>query len=346
MANILYGVCGEGSGHASRSKVIIRHLLSQGHRVHIVSYGKGIKNLSPHFEVNEIYGLHLTYENNEVQYLPTVLKSIWGAPAVAKSVQYLTKFIEEKNINLVITDFEPLSCYVANVKKIPVISIDNQHAFTKAKLEYPKQYKSEAVAVRMVTKMFIPKAASYLALTFFPEKAKDKKTFFFPPVLRPEIFSARPSDGDFVLAYFTSSFTEILPILKTINKKFVCYGLGKVGREGNVICKKPSEKEFLKDLIKCDAVIANAGFTLVGEALHLGKPYLAIPVKSQFEQVLNAYYVEKLGFGRFYDDLDREKIESFLFNVDMYKKNLKKYKRQNNDAILKKLDELILEYSK
>jgi uncharacterized protein (TIGR00661 family) len=44
-------------------------------------------------------------------------------------------------------------------------------------------------------------------------------------------------------------------------------------------------------------VIANSGFSLICEALYLGKPYLAIPVRHQFEQVLNAYYVDKMGYG-------------------------------------------------
>lgn len=346
MAHILYGVSGEGSGHSARAKVILQHLIQKGHEVHIVSYDRGLKNLRLHFPVDEIFGLHLTYQNNEVQYLPTVLKTILGVPAAAKSIQFLTQLIDEKQIDVVITDFEPLSCYAANIKHIPVISLDNQHAFTKAQVKYPKQYHADAVAVRMVTKLFIPKASVYLALTFFPEKPKNKKTLLFPPVLRPEIFSAKPTEGDFVLVYFTSPFTEILPILKSIGKKFVCYGLGKVGRYGNVVCKKPSEKEFLKDLTRCEAVMGNSGFTLVGEALLLGKPYLAIPVKSQFEQVLNAYYVEKLGYGRYYDELDREKIESFLFNLGVYKKNLKKYKKHTNAAILKKVDTLVAQYSK
>lgn len=341
MANILYGVCGQGSGHSARAKVIINHLIQKGHTIHIVSYDKGIKNLSPYFPVHEIYGLRFTYQNNEVQYLPTLFQSVIGLPDAAKSIQYLTHVIEEKNIDLVITDFEPLSCYVANAKKIPVISLDNQHAFTKAKVAYPKQYHKDAVAARMVTKLLIPKANTYLGLTFFPEKPIDKKTFFFPPVLRPEILSAKPTEGDFVLAYFTSPFTEILPILKSINKKFICYGFAKNARMGNVILKKASEKEFLKDLMRCEAVMANSGFTLVGEALHLGKPYLALPVQAQFEQTLNAYYVEKLGFGRYYDELDREKIESFLFNLGVYKKNLKKYKKQDNKKLFQKLDQLI-----
>ena len=56
MANILYGVNGEGSGHSTRSKEVIRHLMAKGHAVHVVSFDRGLRNLSADFEVTEIYG--------------------------------------------------------------------------------------------------------------------------------------------------------------------------------------------------------------------------------------------------------------------------------------------------
>jgi uncharacterized protein (TIGR00661 family) len=101
---------------------------------------------------------------------------------------------------------------------------------------------------------------------------------------------------------------------------------------------------FLKDLTTCKAVIANAGFSLVSEALHLGKPYLAVPVKRQFEQVLNAYYVDKLNYGAYWDELNKERIESFLYNLDAFRAALANYPRAGNAALLAKLDELIAEY--
>ena len=98
---------------------------------------------------------------------------------------------------------------------------------------------------------------------------------------------------------------------------------------------------FLRDLAGAGAVIANAGFSLVSEALHLGKPYLAVPVEHQFEQTFNAYYVDKMGFGAFWEDLTKEKIESFLFNLPVFAEKLASYPRSGNHALLAKLDELI-----
>ena len=38
------------------------------------------------------------------------------------------------------------------------------------------------------------------------------------------------------------------------------------------------------------------------EALHLGKPYLAVPVSHQLEQTFNAYWLEKSGYGAYWED--------------------------------------------
>lgn len=64
MANILYGVNGEGAGHSTRAKEVISHLVKKGHNVHVVSFDRGLKNLGRDFEVTEIYGLHFAYVNN------------------------------------------------------------------------------------------------------------------------------------------------------------------------------------------------------------------------------------------------------------------------------------------
>ena len=40
MSTILYSVSGEGLGHATRSEVVIKHLIKQGHKIVISCYGK------------------------------------------------------------------------------------------------------------------------------------------------------------------------------------------------------------------------------------------------------------------------------------------------------------------
>lgn len=344
MARILYGVAGEGSGHSSRAKEVINYLEGKGHIIKVISYDKGYKNLSPYFDVEKIFGLNFAYKNNQIQYLKTGLKNYLKIPEAIKSVDRVLKIIQEFKPQIIFSDFEPISCIAANIKKLPLISVDNQHCLTNTKIEYPKKYEKDAIAARAVTNLMIFNSKACLVTSFAKTKILNKKTFLFPPILRKEVLRAKSSNKDFILVYFTSEFREIIEILKQIDKKFIVYGFNQSGNFKNIIFKKASHKGFLKDLSDCQGIIANAGFTLITEALYLRKPYLALPVRGQFEQVYNAYNLEKLGYGKYWDELNKEKIESFLFNLDLYKKNLIKYKREDNSKIFKKINQLIKEY--
>jgi uncharacterized protein (TIGR00661 family) len=186
-----------------------------------------------------------------------------------------------------------------------------------------------------------PRADAYLVISFFAPRMKKRKTFLFPPILREEVLQAAPSQGDYVLVYVTSDARELTDLLKTVRERFVCYGFNRVGKDGNLEFRKPGLDTFLRDLSGCRAVIANAGFSLISEALYLGKPYLAWPVKRQFEQVFNAYYIGKMGYGAYWDDLTKERVESFLFNLEGYREKLSAYPRADNSALFAKLDEWI-----
>ena len=45
MANIIYGVSGEGFGHSSRAREMLSHLVKSGHTVKVVSYDRGYRSL-------------------------------------------------------------------------------------------------------------------------------------------------------------------------------------------------------------------------------------------------------------------------------------------------------------
>jgi uncharacterized protein (TIGR00661 family) len=341
MANILYGVNGEGSGHSTRAKEVIAHLREKGHIVHVVSFDRGLRNLSESCEVTEIFGFRLAYVNNRMRYRRTLARNLIKAPRAARSMARLLHLMKEWKTELVITDFEPLSCHAGRRLRLPVISIDNQHCLTHTEVGVPSHFRRDAAAARMLTRLMTPHAQAYLVTSFFPARSKRRNTFLFPPILRSEILATQPTSGDRVLVYVTSPSLDLVKLLKTVPARFVAYGFGREGQDSNILFKQPSMDGFLSDLAGCRAIIANAGFSLVSEALYLGKPYLAVPVARQFEQIFNAYHLDKSGYGAWWKELNKERVESFLFNLPHYVENLRSYPRQGNAALLSKLDEVI-----
>src|SRR5579872_747973 len=255
MANILYGVNGEGSGHSTRAREIILHLQRQGHTVHIVSFDRGLRNLKSDFEVTEIYGLRLAYVRNQVRYRKTILGNLLKAPRPAKSIARLMRLAQHWAIDLVCTDFEPLSCHVAHRRRLPVISIDNQHLLTRAEIGYPREYRKDAAAAKLVTRFMTHGCDAYVVTSFFDAPPQRKHTFIVPPILRQEVLQARSTEGDYVLVYLTSPSAELVELLKRIRQPFVCYGFEAEGKDSNLLFRRPSLGGFLEDLAGCKAVL-------------------------------------------------------------------------------------------
>src|SRR5437588_5533859 len=224
MANILYGVNGEGSGHSTRAKEVIAHLQAKGHTVHVVSFDRGLHNLSESFNVTEIHGFRLAYVNNRMRYKRTVAKNLVRAPQAARSLAMLIRLVETWKIELVITDFEPLTCHVGRRKHLPVIAIDNQHCLTNTKAETPRHHRRDAAAVKLITRLMTPRADAYLVLSFFPAPVRRRNTFLFPPILRREVLEAAPQNRGYALVYVTSPARDLAALLQQVRYRFIAYG--------------------------------------------------------------------------------------------------------------------------
>ena len=65
---ILYGVVGEGMGHAMRSRVVLERLTAQGHEIHVMASSRAADFLAARFSgVRRIHGLHIVYEENRMR---------------------------------------------------------------------------------------------------------------------------------------------------------------------------------------------------------------------------------------------------------------------------------------
>src|SRR5690606_34760348 len=109
--------------------------------------------------------------------------------------------------------------------------------------------------------------------------------------------------------------------------------------EGNLRYRPFAEQTFVEDLASARAVLASAGFTLMGEAVYLHKPMMAMPLEKQFEQILNARYLEREGYGMSAESRDQIRdLGAFLERLDEYSANLASYQQDGNRELLAALD--------
>lgn len=348
---ILYGVVGEGMGHAIRSSVILEHLVAQGHEVHIVVSGRAHDFLQQRFpQVSRIWGLTMQLEDNEVKNRLTLTKNLRGAlTGFPKNIQQYFDIEESFEPDVVISDFESWSWLFAKRHQIPLICIDNIQIINRCKHDSDVigHDRADFKLTRSIVKAKCPGARHYLITSFFFPPVRKKRTTLIPPILRPEIYQATPRDNGHLLVYQTSeTFAHLPRMLKKLDRPVTIYGFKKELTEplteDNLTYKPFSNEGFIEDLASAHAVIASAGFTLMGEAVHLGKPYLATPIRGQFEQLMNSRYLEKLGYGTYDMELDLHTIEHFLTRHDEFASHLEYYKEEeDNTRIFALIDELL-----
>jgi uncharacterized protein (TIGR00661 family) len=353
MARILYGVAGEGMGHAIRSRVVIDHL-SRSHDVQVVVSGRAhgyLKSLErDRLGVNQIWGLSIVYEDNEVRNFRTVLANVTGAAfgGWPRNVKAYFDLALAFNPDVVVSDFESWSYLFAQTHGIPCVSVDNNQIVNRG--EHPPEviagHEAEYLVAKAVVKAKLPGCFHYLIATFFQPLSVKRRTTLHPPVLRPEILAARPERGEHLLVYQTSTSNEALPeILRRGGRECRIYGLRRDlaadERDGNLLWRPFSEPAFIEDLRTARAVVSGGSFTLMSEAVYLGKPMLAVPVRGQFEQILNARYLERLGYGVAAETIDDAALAGFLARLPDLERGLAGYHQDGNRELLAKLDETI-----
>jgi uncharacterized protein (TIGR00661 family) len=335
-------------GHAIRSRVVLEHLIKNGHEIEIMASGKAQRFLSQHFAgVNKIHGFHLILKENRVKYLGSLWSNILkGLAGIPQNIAAYFRLIEDFHPEAVITDFESWTYYYGKAHGLPTFSVDNMQVINRCfhSPEILAGKRTEFEITRAVVKSKLPFCDAYLITSFFHAPVRKEHTELFPPIIRREILEAKPVSGDEVLVYQSGDIArEMTAMLKASGLPCRIYGLLKDGEpetsDGNLYYRAFSEAGFIADLKNAKAVIASGGFTLMGEAVFLGKPMLAMPIAGQFEQLLNARYLEAEGYGVCAESVPSiDFLLSFLDRVPDFAKKLKNFKHDGNRALLASLD--------
>lgn len=345
---ILYGVVGEGMGHATRSRVVIEHLIGQGHDVRVVASGRASAYLAQRVtSVGEIWGLTMAYTENEVRRWQTLARNLQGAVAGwPQNVREYFRIVEEFAPDAVVSDFESFAWLFARRHRLPVISVDNIQIIDRCRHDQDilAGHQADFELARTLVRWKLPGCRHYIVTTFFRPPVRRLRTTLVPSLLRPEILTAVPEPGGHLLVYQTAEGNEGLPAaLAASGLECRVYGyrrdLDADVRDGRLLFRPFDEAGFIDDLRTARAVITGGGFTLLSECVQLGVPALSIPLAGQFEQVLNARYLERLGYGMYAPHATDTAIAAFAERVADCRAALAQAERPGNGPALAAVDE-------
>lgn len=297
---ILYGVQGTGNGHLSRSREIIRRLKQDGHEVRVIVSGRPAERLWD-MEAFEPYRVlpGLTFVTRRGRLRP--LRTLAGL----KLARFYSDIRREdaRGVDLVITDFEPVTARIALRHRLPAIGIGHQYAF-----HYRIPVAGFDPVAWFVLRRFAP-ARHILGLHWHNFGQP-----ILPPVV-PALHADVPVREKAILVYLP--FEEVEDIRRLLSPfpgwEFCIYHrCERPADEGHLHWRPLGRDGFLCALAESAGVITNAGFELASEALQLGKKILVKPLRGQMEQLSNARALSLLGLGEVMRRLDGTAVEEFL----------------------------------
>jgi uncharacterized protein (TIGR00661 family) len=342
---VLYGVNGEGMGHATRSQVVIDALL-RTHDVRVVASGAAFRYLRDRLpRVDEIFGPSFAMEEGEIRRWATVRQNFRLAPReLPHTVKRWLGVVDEWRPDVVITDFEPLAGVYARTTRTPLVCVDNINMVDRCRhdAEIIGQEREDFLLARAVTRAMVPTAGDYVITTFFRPPLARGRTILVPPILRPEIVASEAVPGDHLVVY-SSGEEELLDALRSAGIRCLVYGMRggpeETVVEGNLEFRPRSNEGFVEDLRTARGVVAGGGFSLLSEAVYLGKPVLSVPLEGQFEQLMNARYLQREGFGMCATEVTPAVLAEFLERLEEFERALARYEQVGNTVALRTIEE-------
>lgn len=323
MARVLYGIHGTGHGHAMRGLTIARRL-SQ-HAFLFVADDDAPKVLEPEFPVRRLPNLGTVFKKYKVDLAATIRRAVPLLWHRQRYIDQVTRIIDDFRPDVCMTDLEYFVPRAAERAGLPCLTLDHQHVLTCCRHNLPPDMWWDAFLQGLTPRYLFSPTAENLIISFYaPPVLPQYKARVAPPILRDQVLSLNPRDDGHVLVYQSNSTHRRLIdfLLAATNRTCYVFGYDRTtGQEGNVVFMHKSEEGFLRLLESCSYVIQGGGHTLMGEALHLGKPILTLPLKAMVEQRFNALYIERLHYGMQADMLNLEPalLQRFESRLPLYK---------------------------
>jgi uncharacterized protein (TIGR00661 family) len=215
---------------------------------------------------------------------------------------------DASGFDLAVTDFEPVTGWIARRHGLPGVGLGHLYTFC-----HPLPLPAASLPVRLLLRYFVPiytPVGTFLGVNWHHFGGP-----VLPPTIPEDLKPDRETRPDKILVYLPGeSEADVAALFKPHSShEFFVYGRRSEARDEGHLHFRPYDREgFLGDLFESSGVVANAGFSLASEALHLGKKVLLRPIRKHPEQYLNAKILARLRLGSIMKRLDPEALRSWL----------------------------------
>jgi uncharacterized protein (TIGR00661 family) len=298
---ILYGIQGTGNGHISRANAMldafraypdldITWLLSGRDKelgcgtIENFEWRRGLTFVTGDGGIRKF----ATFQKNSLRLFWHDVKTLDLAP-----------------YDLIISDYEPVICYAAWRKNIPVIGISHLYAFN-----YSVPMRGGNPFTTMILRKFAPVTQAiglhwhHFGHPILPPILDVHKPATMPALVRNKVVVYLPWENSERVVAMLAPFTDY--------EFYVYHPNFKDADNGHLHRRALSRHGFKQDLFDAWGVIANCGFELLSECLYLGKCVLTKPLSGQMEQYSNAAALEQLGYAETMTTLDADRVRKWL----------------------------------
>lgn len=276
--------------------------------------------------MRRIPGLCFHYDSSQrLSYFKIVWPSFRYVTDLPYLVRQLEKDIEADQPKLVITDYEPALPRAARRCGVPFISLDHQHFLVAYDLSsLPPQLRLHAAFMAQIVRVYYTGEAETIVSAFYfpPLKPTHQDAKQIGILMGPEVLHAYRRNGAHLVAYLRRSASQaLLEALSQCGCEVRIYGLGVQPTAGSLRFFDVDVLRFVEDLATSRALISTAGNQLVGEALYLEKPVLAIPEPGNYEQQINAHFLRQSGAGTSVEmeSIAPDQVRQFLDRLDKFR---------------------------
>ncbi|HJJ99569.1 MAG TPA: glycosyltransferase [Methanocorpusculum sp.] len=312
--NILFAVCGEGLGHASRSTKLAAYLTQHGHTCTFASYGKAYDFIQKQgFPVHEI-SHEVTLGGDDGLF--SLAKTFWLSKTVLISLllsyRDARRLLKDHRFDLLVADTMYAAGYAARSLGVPNAFITNQNTFASATspdaaywyyLSRTVQRYLQKVPDIVIVPDFLP-PDTISGYNFVIPEAEISHYRFVGPILDWDPGSVPISEETIFVSFGGESFKlPLYTMIREIADEMPEYtfevfsttpGQPKNTRNFRAFGYVPDIRSYLA---KSRVAILHGGLTSLMESLSLGKTVVMIIDPYHPEQWNNARKIEEMGAG-------------------------------------------------